>query len=110
MEGAGWNKAEKRLEESQPKELYYTFPIIHVYAISTAPATGPAGAKAKQEDKGGDKMQYSCPVYKYARRNDKYLIFRVNLKCDVAAAALSKGVTAPMNWKLKGVALLCSKE
>ncbi len=23
LEGAGWSKAEKRLEDSQPKELYY---------------------------------------------------------------------------------------
>ena len=57
-------------------------------------------------------MQYFCPVYKYPKRNDKYLIFRVNLKCDVpgGANALSKGVTPPMKWKLMGVALLCSKE
>jgi dynein heavy chain len=57
-------------------------------------------------------MQYFCPVYKYPKRNDKYLIFRVNLKCDVPGGtnALSKGVTAPMKWKLNGVALLCSKE
>lgn len=37
LEGAGWSKSEKRLEESQPKELFYTFPIMHVSAISTAP-------------------------------------------------------------------------
>jgi len=110
LEGAGWNRTEKRLEESQPKELYYTFPIIHVSAVSTAPVTGPS--KGKQDDKGGEKQQYFCPVYKYPKRNDKYLIFRVNLKCDVPGGpnALPKGVTAPMNWKLKGVALLCSKE
>ncbi len=48
MEGAGWNKTEKRLEDSQPKELFFTFPIIHVFAVSTAPVTGPgAGAKTK---------------------------------------------------------------
>lgn len=113
MEGAGWNRAEKRLEESQPKELFFTFPIIHATAISTAPVAGPGmGAKAKQDDRGGDKQLYSCPVYKYPKRNDKYLIFRVNLKCDVPGGpnALPKGVTPPMNWKLKGVALLCSKE
>jgi len=36
LEGAGWNRTEKRLEESQPKELFYQFPILHVSAISTA--------------------------------------------------------------------------
>jgi dynein heavy chain, axonemal len=113
LEGAGWNKGEKRLEESQPKELFYTFPIIHVFAISTAPVTGPgAGAKAKQDDRGGEKQMFSCPVYKYPKRNDKYLIFRVMLKCDVPGGtnALPKGVTPPMKWKMQGVALLCSKE
>jgi dynein heavy chain len=56
MEGAGWNKAEKRLEESQPKELFFAFPLIHVFAVSTAPVTGPGmAAKAKQDDRGGEK-------------------------------------------------------
>ena len=36
LEGAGWNKNEKRLEESQPKELYYQFPILWVSAESVA--------------------------------------------------------------------------
>jgi dynein heavy chain len=33
LEGAGWHKVERKLEDSQPKELYYQFPIIHVTAI-----------------------------------------------------------------------------
>jgi len=37
LEGAGWNKQQKYLEESNPKELYYPFPILKVSAISTAP-------------------------------------------------------------------------
>ena len=49
LEGAGWNKANRHLEESQPKELFYQFPIMHVSAYSsTAPQTGPRiGGKAK---------------------------------------------------------------
>lgn len=113
LEGAGWNRADRRLEDSNPKELFYTFPIMHVYAQSTAPQTGPGlGAKAKQDDRAGEKSAYSCPVYKYPKRNDKYLIFRVFLKCDAQGGSsnLSRGVTPAMNWKLKGVSLLCSKE
>jgi dynein heavy chain len=70
------------------------------------------GAKAKQDDRAGEKSQYQCPVYKYPKRNDKYLIFRVGLKCDAQGGNnnLSRGVTPAMNWKLKGAALLCSKE
>lgn len=83
MEGAGWSRGDRRLEDSNPKELYFAFPIMHVYAQSTAPQTGPGlGAKAKQDDRAGEKSAYSCPVYKYPKRNDKYLIFRVFLKCD----------------------------
>lgn len=114
LEGAGWNRAERRIEDSNPKELFYTFPIIHVSATSTAPQIGGPGlgAKAKQDDRAGEKSSYSCPVYKYPKRNDKYLIFRVFLKCDAQGGSsnLSRGVTPAMNWKLKGAALLCSKE
>lgn len=114
LEGAGWNRAERRIEDSNPKELFYTFPIIHVSATSTAPQTGGPGAgpRPKQDDRAGEKSSYSCPVYKYPKRNDKYLIFRVMLKCDAQGGSsnLSRGVTPAMNWKLKGAALLCSKE
>ena len=114
MEGAGWNRLERRLEDSNPKELYFQFPVVHFSATSTAPAqAGPGlGAKAKQDDRGGEKSMYSCPIYKYPKRNDRYLIVRVNLKCDAQGGSsnLSRGVTPAMNWKLKGVALLCSKE
>jgi len=36
LEGAGWNKQAKSLCESEPKELFYQFPILHVTANSTA--------------------------------------------------------------------------
>lgn len=36
IEGAGWNKAENRIEDSQPKELYKQFPIIYITAVSMA--------------------------------------------------------------------------
>ncbi len=50
---------------------------------------------------GDDKSVYNCPVYKYAKRTDKYLIFRVNLNSETET---------PSKWKLKGVTLLCAKE
>ena len=110
LEGAAWelkengepDKTRKFLVDSPPKLLFQSFPIILVSAASTAAATGPgAGAKPRADDKGGDKQQYSCPVYKYPKRNDRYLIFRVALKCDSqgGAGTLSRGVTQPMNWK-----------
>lgn len=111
MEGAAWNKGEKRLEDSAPKELFFVFPIIHVYAVSSVTGGGPGG-KGKMEDRFLDKSHYNCPVYKYPKRNDRYLIFRVYLKGEGQGqqSSLSRGVTASMNWTLKGVALLCQKD
>jgi len=116
LEGAGWNKNEKRLEESQPKELYYTFPILHVSAVSVAaggdkPGQG-GGNKAKAELANLEKIAFSCPVYKYPLRNDRYLIFRCYLKAEAAGAPQhpNKGLTAPMKWKLANAALLCCKD
>lgn len=63
-------------------------PLLHVTAIN-------------KKKSGDDKSVYNCPVYKYAKRTDKYLIFRVNLNSET---------DPPSKWKLKGVALLCAKE
>ena len=63
-------------------------PLLHVTAIN-------------KKKPGDDKSVYSCPVYKYAKRTDKYLIFRVNLNSET---------DLPSKWKLKGVTLLCAKE
>jgi len=32
LEGAGWSKAERRLEDSEPKVLFFQFPVLHVTA------------------------------------------------------------------------------
>lgn len=115
LEGAGWNRQEKRLEESQPKELYYQFPILHVSAISTAVDKDKApgmGSKGKQDLANLAKTAYFCPVYKYPKRNDKYLIFRCYLKAEAPGAPQNpnKGMTPVIKWKLSAVSLLCSKE
>jgi dynein heavy chain len=113
LEGASLTRkgANSKLEDPKPKELYSRFPVLHVSAISpNAQDNMGGGFKPKGDD--SSKQKYSCPVYKYPKRNDKYLVFRVNLNCDTQGQASNqlKSMTAPMNWKLKGVALLCSKE
>ena len=111
LEGATFSrKSGNKLEDPKPKELYSRFPLLNVSAMSTTAADTMGGIRPRGEDKSN--MVYSCPVYKYKFRNDKYLIFRVNLKCDNSGQPANqlKSMTAPMNWKLKGVALLCSKE
>jgi len=111
LEGATFSrKGGNKLDDPKPKELYSRFPLLNVSAMSTNAADAMGGIRPRGEDKSG--QVYSCPVYKYKARNDKYLIFRVNLKCDNSGQQANqlKTMTAPMNWKLKGVALLCSKE
>jgi dynein heavy chain len=94
LEGAKWNRFEGRLDESDPKKLFSQMPVIHVTAVT---------AKEKKAKTGGDygpHGPYECPVYKYPKRTDKYLIFRMNLKTQ----------ENPDHWKLRGVAMLCSTE
>ena len=88
LEGCRWFR--NSLDDPEPKKLFAPLPILFVTAIN----------KKKGAD---DKMPttYSCPVYKYPRRTDKYLIFRLNLPCEGSGA---------QRWKLRGVALLCSTE
>jgi dynein heavy chain len=68
--------------------MFAPLPLLHVTAIN-------------KKKSGDDKSVYNCPVYKYPKRTDKYLIFRVNLNSET---------DPPSKWKLKGVALLCAKE
>jgi len=115
LEGAGWNKAEKRLEDSQPKELYFQFPILHVSAVSVAAGdpSKPGGEnKAKKDLENKEKVDYKCPVYKYPLRNDRYLIERFFLKAEQQGGPQhpNKNLSAKMRWKLAGVALLCTKD
>ena len=69
------------------------------------------GNKAKNDLATLEKTAFSCPVYKYPKRNDKYLIFRCYLKAEAPGATQNqnRGVTAPMKWRLCGAALLCCK-
>ena len=93
LEGAKWNKGEGRLEESDPKKLFVQMPVIYVTAVTLK----------EKKAKGGDYGPfgpYDCPVYKYPKRTDKYLAFRLNLKTN----------ENPSHWKLRGVGMLCSTE
>jgi len=114
LEGAAWSKVEQKLEDSQPKVLFTAFPILMVSAMSTAPpAQGQPGTRnPKMDMEAMNKSHYFCPVYKYPRRNDKYLIVRVYLKAEGQNPSNNpnKGMTAPMKWKLAGVCLLCQKD
>ncbi|CAJ1379392.1 unnamed protein product [Effrenium voratum] len=90
IEGARWNRSEGKLEESEPKKLQLAMPVIHVTAVEVKmwkvmnPAPGPFSP-------------LNAAVYKYPRRNDRYLIFRLLLR---------SGEHHPHHWKLRGVCLV----
>jgi len=73
--------------------MYAPFPLLYM--------------SAEKKKKGQGDMEkpqkYNCPIYKYKKRTDLYLITRVWLNCDGNSGG-SK------HWKLRGVALLCTKE
>jgi len=89
LEGCRWSK--NGLDDSEPKKMFSPLPILYVTAIN----------KKKSADAEKMSSTYNCPVYKYPRRTDKYIIFRVGLPCEGSG---------PHKWKLRGVSLLCSTE
>merc|ERR1712154_371022 len=94
IEGARWNRGEGKLDESEPKKLFQPMPVIYVSAVTAKER------KAGGKNDYGQYGPYDCAVYKYPKRNDRYLLFRLNLKTDIH----------PSHWKLRGVCLLCSTE
>ena len=94
LDGAGWDRFDKSLRESEPKRLFTPLPVMHVTA---AQKHGKVEKKGEYGPYGG----YECPVYKYPARTDRYLIFMVTL------ASRDK---RPSHWVLRGVALLCTTD
>lgn len=93
MEGGRWNRGEGRLDESEPKKLFVGMPAIFVTG------TTPRELKAMGINYGPN-GPYNAAVYKYPKRNDRYLIFRMLLKTE----------THPFHWKLRGVCLVAQTE
>eukprot|EP00928_Gymnodinium_smaydae_P031098 TRINITY_DN22944_c0_g2_i2.p1 TRINITY_DN22944_c0_g2~~TRINITY_DN22944_c0_g2_i2.p1 ORF type:complete len:3465 (-),score=972.42 TRINITY_DN22944_c0_g2_i2:18-9410(-) len=93
MEGGRWNRQEHRLDESEPKKLFVQMPAIFVTA-TTARDLRAMGINY------GPHGPYNCAVYKYPKRNDRYLIFRLLLKTE----------QHPYHWRLRGVCLVAQTE
>jgi len=113
LEGAQWHKTDKRFEEQTTKDLFFNFPIIHISAETTNKELMDKAASKKADAGSKEKTHFFCPIYKYPKRNDRYLIVRVYLKAEGppgSQKSIPAGMTAVMNWKLKGVSLLCCKE
>ena len=74
--------------ESDSKQLLCQMPIV---LVSVAPSAERARDAANT---------YDCPVYKYAERTDRHLLFSLPLPM--------RNKTSAKHWTLRGVALLCS--
>jgi dynein heavy chain len=83
IDGASWDRKNCQLTDSQPKVLYTSLPIIHLYANNST------------EER--DKRLYQCPIYRKPRRTDLEYVAMVELRTN----------TAPEKWTMRGVALLC---
>jgi dynein heavy chain len=97
MEGARWNRQEQRLDESEPKKLYVLMPVIFVTAMTLKDVKN-------QGVSYGTHGPYNCAVYKYPRRNDRYLIFRLLLKTGGGPQ------DHPYHWRLRGVCLVAQMD
>lgn len=93
IEGGRWNRQDSRIEESEPKKLFPTMPVIYVTAINMKDLKG-MGLNY------GPHGPYNTAVYKYPKRNDRYLIFRMLLRTELH----------PFHWKLRGVCLVAQTE
>ena len=77
----------------EPKKLFVGMPVIYIAATTIK----------EKKAKAGDFGQfgpYDVAIYKYPKRNDRYLIFRMMLKTEVH----------PYHWKLRGVCLVAQTE
>jgi len=93
MEGGRWAKAEGGcLEESEPKKLFCPMPVIRFTAVHFKDLKGLAYY--------GPYGPYDAAVYKYPKRNDRYLIIRMLMKTEMH----------PFHWKLRGVCLVAQTD
>jgi len=94
IEGARWNRQEGKLDESEPKKLFVPMPVIYVTAMTLKDVKNQSGTY-------GQHGPYNAAVYKYPRRNDRYLIFRLLLKTTTEH---------PFHWRLRGVCLVAQMD
>jgi len=92
MDGAKWNRQDQKLEEAKPKELFSGMPVIFV--------TGATARDLRGAVNYGQYGPHNAAVYKYPKRNDRYLIFRMLLKTDIH----------PYHWKIRGVCMVAQTD
>merc|ERR1711871_1147517 len=96
VDGCAYSRHDKSLVESEPKKLFATLPVLYV--------SGTKKELRNQRIKSGaygPNGPYSCPLYRYPARTDRYYISLV----DLPSKAVDGPAVKPKQWVLRGVAL-----
>jgi len=93
LDGAAFNKHDRKLIEQEPKKLFVDLPVLHVSANTKV-------LQAKVDKELFSPPPYMAPVYKYPARTDRFFVFYANLRVDQDKNNIF--------WSLRGVALLCN--
>jgi len=97
VDGAAYSRHDRSLIESEPKKLYANLPVLYVSGTTKS-------LRAQRVKSGayGPNGPYSCPLYRYPARTDRYYVCLV----DLPTKAIDGPAVKPDNWTLRGVALV----
>ena len=114
LEGAGWDRKNTRLHESQNKVIHVQMPVIHIFAINPSVTNSINSTNTNKRSRLNQisfrtkrnhqisiaPYNYMCPVYKKSMRTDLHFITMFKLPSN----------DHPEHWILRGVALLCDRQ
>lgn len=96
VDGCAYSRHDKSLVESEPKKLFANLPVLYVSGTKKE-------LRAQRIKSGayGPNGPYSCPLYRYPARTDRYYISLV----DLPSKSVDGPAVKPKQWVLRGVAL-----
>jgi dynein heavy chain len=101
LQGARWDSVSKALDESRPKELFVTVPIIHLLPTKVAELPG-----VEDTDPGGTAHVYRCPVYKESKRQGVLMTTGHSTNFVIMMRIPMQPEHKQKHWVKRGVAML----
>jgi dynein heavy chain len=101
VDGAAYSRHDRSLVESEPKKLYANLPVLYVSGTTKS-------LRAQRIKSGayGPNGPYSCPLYRYPARTDRYYVCLV----DLPTKAIDGPAVKADKWTLRGVALVLTTD